>query len=343
MAHRLSFSGAESVSYEAFNPTPPGPGQVRVTAICSLMSTGTETIAYARRFAAGTHWDGWVKYPFYPGYALIGRVVELGEGVSELRENQRVAVRVGHASEAVVDADACFPVPDSVPSESAAWFALAKITSMGARAAQYQPGDSVLIVGAGPIGQMSTRWASALGAETVLVSDLATGRLEYAKRGGATGVIDGNIDDARDAVLELNHGQLPRVVIDSTGHAEVFASALGLVADRGRLVLLGDTGTPSGQHLTSDVIIRGLTVVGAHDGHEDAEWNAGRIYRYFFHLLQTGRFSVDGLITHRFGADRCQDAYSLAVKARHDTMGILFDWAGESGVPEPQATVEAGV
>ena len=55
-----------------------------------------------------------------------------------------------------------------------------------------------------------------------------------------------------------------------------------MTADHGRLVLLGDTGTPELQHLTSDVIRRGLTIVGAHDRHAPAdpmpgiEWDARR-------------------------------------------------------------------
>lgn len=326
MPTRVRFVGQSQVESESFDLAEVGDNQVHVKSICSLLSTGTETIAYARQFEAGSHWDGWVKYPFYPGYATIGRVVACGSAVDTLEAGQRVAVRVGHASDSVVDAAQCFPVPDTVGDEAAAWFALAKITAMGARAAEYQLGDSVLIIGAGPIGQLATRWAAASGVESIAVADLASGRLEHAKHGGATAVIDRPIEEALPAIIEANNGKRPRVVIDSTGHAQVFASALNCVDRFGKVVVLGDTGAPTEQHLTSDVILRGLTVVGAHDGHERPGWDAGRIYRLFFTLVGDGRFDVDGLITHRVSGEDARTAYELAMTQRLQTMGILFKW-----------------
>ena len=55
----------------------------------SLISTGTETICFARRFDPGTHWDHWVQYPFRPGYSTVARVEEVGEGVTGLQPGDR--------------------------------------------------------------------------------------------------------------------------------------------------------------------------------------------------------------------------------------------------------------
>ena len=47
--------------------------------------SGTETIVYSRKFDPNTHWDNWVRYPFYPGYASVGVVRSVGGGASAHR------------------------------------------------------------------------------------------------------------------------------------------------------------------------------------------------------------------------------------------------------------------
>jgi 2-desacetyl-2-hydroxyethyl bacteriochlorophyllide A dehydrogenase len=309
----------------------PGGNQVLIRTHLSLMSTGTENIVFNRLFDSGSHWDLWVKYPFYPGYSSVGIIEEAGEGVEHLRKGQRVAFRAAHRSHAIEDAANCIPIPDGVPFEHAVWFALAKITFHGALAARYALGDSVLIVGAGPIGQMSIRWARATGCAQIVAVDTAAHRMPLAEAGGATALIAAPIGEAREALLAAGGGKAPRVVIDSTGNAAVFAAALGLAADRGTVVLMGDTGSPTRQALTSDVIMRGLTIVGAHDGHNTAEWNGETISRLFFNLIATGRFPMAGLTSHVFAPEHAAEAYVTANRDRASTMGLIFDWTGELG------------
>jgi 2-desacetyl-2-hydroxyethyl bacteriochlorophyllide A dehydrogenase len=326
MAQRVVFTGKQQLSFEEYKPESVSENSVAVRTLCSLMSTGTENIVFNRLFDAGTHWDRWVKYPFYPGYSAVGEVTETGPAVKSVKPGDRVAIRAGHASNHVVPEERCYKVPTSLDPKLAAWFALAKITFMGARAAGYFLGDSVLIVGAGPIGQMSIRWAAAAGVENIIVTDMVEMRLEMAKRGGATTVIAKPIDQAREAILEANSGQLLKIVIDSTGNAAVFSTALTLTASRGRAIVLGDTGTPSNQQLTSDVITRGLSIIGAHDGLCDATWTEARIMQLFFNLVTTRRFPLESLNTHTFAAKDCAKAYETANRQRGQTMGILFDW-----------------
>lgn len=328
MAYRIVFPAAQQAVVESFDPRPPGPREARVRSICSLMSTGTENIVYNRLFEPGGPWDKWVKYPFAPGYATIGDVEAVGAEVTSVKVGDRVASRAAHASHQVCVADGLAPVPADMPPEEAAWFALAKIASMGARAARYELGDTVLVIGAGPVGQMTVRWAAASGAVAVVAVDTVEARLEMARRGGATATLAKPVDQAAVEILDACGGTKPRVVIDTTGAAPVFAHALAAAGDRGRVVLLGDTGHPAQQRLTSDLILRGLTVVGAHDGLDDAAWDARRAYRLFFSLASRGRFDLGGMTTHRFGPADAAEAYRVANARRDQTMGIVFDWTG---------------
>ena len=325
---RIVFTGKQQVRLESGAVAEPGPGEVRIRTHTSLMSTGTENIVFNRNFDAGTHWDHWVKYPFYPGYALSGTVESIGEGIPDFIPGDRVVARCQHQSHPIIKVDQCLPLPDGIDMSIAPWFALAKIAFHGAMAASYRMGDCAVIIGAGPIGQMSLRWARAAGAASVIVVDPAPERESFALKGGASVFIASTAGAAQAQILELNRGAAPDVVVDTTGHSAVFADSLRLVRPGGRVVLLGDTGSPGSQSLTSDFIGKGVTLVGAHDTHLIPGWDPARMTRFFFQLLLDGRFQLDSLNTHHFSPDDCAAAYETANRLRQQTMGIVFDWIG---------------
>lgn len=302
------------------------PNEIRAHAVCSLISTGTEGICFNRLFNENSHWANWVKYPFRPGYSWIGKVTEIGDEVKHLAVGDRIAVRRGHASEHIVNASEAVKVPEEVASDEAAWFAIAKIAAMGAKVAEYHLGDSALIIGAGPIGQMSLRWAFASGCRNVIVVDPISKRLGTAIDGGATHVIDQPVADIQHIIKDVLNGELPHIVMDTTGHPAVFCEALKLTRDFGKMVLLGDAGHPEKQCLSSDLLRKGLHIVGAHDIHNTPQWNTNTISELFFTLIKQGRFNMQDLNWHRFKPTECIEAYKLISEHREDTMGILFDW-----------------
>ena len=330
MQSRIVFTGQGKVALMEAPSEPLAEGTVRLRSLYSLLSTGTETICFTGNYEPGTGWDGWVKYPFHPGYALVGEVVELGPGATSLRVGQVVASRCGHASDHVKPESECYPVPSGMDPKLMTWFALAKIAAMGARAAAHRLGESVVVVGAGPVGQMAVRWAAATGPEHLVVVDTVEKRLEMALHGGATLGIAKPIDDAQCDITAALGGRQPDLVIDTTGNPLAFRGALRTARLRGRVLLLGDTGHPDEQHMVQELVLRGLTLVGAHDGNEDEQWNTPRILRLFFRLVRDGLFPLDGLITHEFLPGQCGEAYALAANRRAETMGILFDWRAQS-------------
>lgn len=330
----------KAIAFETFDLRPLVAGEVAIETTCSLLSTGTETLVFLGNFQAGTHWDAWVRYPFHPGYASVGVVVATGEGVDTLVPGDRIVTRCGHASHAILQAENGFRIPDAVKCEDAVWFALAKIAGHGILAAGLTLGDSVAVIGAGPIGQMAVRWALACGASHVLAVDLSAERLKLAEAAGALPV-QASAGEAHTEILRILGGR-PGVVIDSTGNAEVLKSAFRMVEKEGTVVLLGDTGTPESQSLTSDVISRGLRLVGAHDGLNSPHWNNKVAAEVFFQFLRTRRFPTVGLVTHRFQPSECAEAYELATTNRSRTMGILFDWNGV-GKAANESPTDAGL
>ena len=330
MEQRLQFPRPGSVEIEEFSAEPPQPGRVAIRTHYSLMSTGTELTVFNGAFEAGSHWENYARFPFRPGYSAVGEVVARGDGVLDLNVGDRVAFRAPHASYHVRTPAKCTSVQNGLDLAEAVWFALAKIAYVGARAARHGLGDSVVVIGAGPIGQMSIRWASAAGARAIVAVARSAGRLELARRGGATAVAQADVTTAAEAVTGRLGGEQPDIVIDATGNADVLPAALNLVRDHGRVVVLGDTGTPSKQHLTSDLVLRGIEIVGAHDSHSPAGHAENVINELFFDLVSRGRIDLAGLNTHTLPPTECVAAYQLARERRSDTMGIVFDWRTNS-------------
>jgi 2-desacetyl-2-hydroxyethyl bacteriochlorophyllide A dehydrogenase len=327
VATRVVFPERGVVVVEEFALPNLGAGQVLFRTRSSLVSSGTERIALYGRFDAGTHWEAYARYPFYPGYAGVGEIAAVGDDVRDLAVGDIVAARVGHASHHVADAISCARVPEGVDLRDATWFALAKVALMGARVGEYGLGGRVLTVGAGPIGQMTVRWVNAAGARHNVVVDMVARRRALAEEGGATASV-ADITD-RDAIEAAFDGTQPDCVVDATGNAAVLNAVLPLVGMRGRVVILGNTGSPSEQRLTDDVITRALHIVGAHDVLSMLEqpWDGDRaLHDLFFHLVRTGRFRLDGLITDTVMPRDAADAYRALDEHPDESLGVVFDW-----------------
>ena len=304
-------------------------GEILVRLRRSLISTGTECICLQRNFAPGTHWDKWVQYPYRPGYSAVGIVTEAAVGVGD-----RVAMPVKHGQYAVLDADRAVKIPDAVSDEDAAWFYLACIAQNAVRRAEHRLGDDVVVIGAGILGQLVVQYTRLLGAGRVIVIDTAPARLALAAAHGATHTLSISSADAEAAIASLTNGRLADVVYDITGNAAVLPTALPLARRFGKVILLGDTGAPSEQRLTGDVIRRGVTLIGAHSTNppptaSDYEhWTHEHMTQLFFTYLERGEMRVEDLITHRYDPREAAAAYAMLSQDRSQAMGVLFDWTG---------------
>jgi threonine dehydrogenase-like Zn-dependent dehydrogenase len=251
--------------------------------------------------------------------------------VREFRVGDRIFMRQAHGSHQVLPAERCSPIPAGIDLPAACWCGLAKTAFRAAWAGRFQPGSHALVIGTGPVGQMAIRWASVAGMESVTAIDLSEFRLALALKGGASSVICGDVAEHLDLIKALDDGKGPSLVIDTTGNPAVFQSALAGAALFGKVLLLGDTGFPGRQCLTSDVMTKGLTIQATHDSHDRDGWTQRRIDRLFFSRVKDGRFDLSNLITHRFAPEECASAYALAEQQREQVMGILYDWSGGCG------------
>ncbi|HEX9996490.1 MAG TPA: zinc-binding alcohol dehydrogenase [Abditibacterium sp.] len=310
-------------------------GEFRMRADKSLVSSGTECIVLNGEFAAGSHWEKWAKYPFRPGYCMVGTVDEIGADINGVRVGERVAARVFHAQLQNVSTGfwtRTVKVPENLSSEQAAWFGMACIAQNGIRRAPHSLGDSVVVVGAGLLGQLVTQYLRLFGAREIIVIDTSQPRLELAKNHGASHVLS-DLGSARETVFDLTRGRGADVVYDVTGHPAVFAPALALARDFGTLLLLGDSPDPGKQCLTSDVMTRGVQIIAAHDGNPPQtatardRWTHQEMADLFFHFLQSGQMRVGDMITHRYAPNEAPECYDMLLSDRSRALGVIFDWS----------------
>jgi 2-desacetyl-2-hydroxyethyl bacteriochlorophyllide A dehydrogenase len=229
-------------------------GQIAVEAELSLVSAGTERTMLSKAPA----------YPVRPGYSMVGRVTEVGPGVTGLAPGDRVMAHTGHASHAVLDRRFVLKLPDSVQSEDAAFAVVGAMAIHAVRLAGLQLGDPVLIFGQGLIGLIGTQIARIAGAMPVGVIDVVEERLALARDLGADVAVHARDRDGLDRLCRSLPGGGPAASIDLCGIPSAVDTAVAVTRRGGRVV----TGSlmPGGHQV--DVFGRawmaGISIVGAY-------------------------------------------------------------------------------
>jgi 2-desacetyl-2-hydroxyethyl bacteriochlorophyllide A dehydrogenase len=294
----------------------------------SLISTGTECICYRGDLEEGTHWAGWVRYPFYPGYSNVGTVEQVGTAVEGYQVGDRVFSTTHHRQYHLVKPPLT-KIPESISDASASWSKLGTIAQTGVRRAELTMGARVVVIGLGPLGQLLTQYTRVMGAEEVLAIDPVESRLAVAAAHGATRTFAGSAADAVEFVEDHTAGHLADVVFDATGHYAVFPLALKLVRDFGTMMLIGDSPHPGRQVLTSDIVTRQITVRGSHNERlaDERKWTSFRQIELLYSYLERGQMRVDDLITARHAPGEAPDVYAKLLRDRAGTIGVAFDWS----------------
>lgn len=212
-----------------------------------------------------------------------------------------------------------FVVPDGLPTQVAVLTELFAVThSLDLAAAMPRPGgfrqgDTVVVVGTGPIGVVHVAKASIMGAAQVLTIDPFAPRVELARSLGATGTIAANADDptVREFVRSATGGRGADVVVDATGHPSSFGPSLDMLRDGGTLIEVGafvDLGTVPIN--PASILGRNLTIVGV--AGEDA-----RAYDRTLAMLAEHhhRLPFDRAVTHTFALDDVELAMQTALGA----------------------------
>nr|WP_246401409.1 alcohol dehydrogenase catalytic domain-containing protein [Jiangella mangrovi] len=207
-----------------------------------------------------------------------------------------------------------YRLADGVSSEDAVMLADILPTSyeVGVLAGAVRPGDTVVIVGAGPIGLAAVVTARLFSPSHIVVVDPAPGRRAAAAAFGADVQLDPTADDVLGRVRDLTDGLGADVAVEAVGLPSTFESCVEQVRPGGHVANVGVHGGPATLHLET-AWIRDLTIT---TGLVDTATTPSLL-----RMLAAGRLALPGLVTHRFGIDEMQDAYD--VFSRPSETGVL--------------------
>ncbi|KAH8689685.1 putative chlorophyll synthesis pathway protein BchC [Talaromyces proteolyticus] len=331
-SQNIIFPSQGKVHVELQDVPPPQDREILCKANVSLVSIGTETHCLRGIYDPGTYWEEYIQYPFAPGYSMAAVVVQLGPGVTKFKVGDRVTTWAPHAQYFIANQDHLVIVPEGIEDEEAIWATLARTTQLGVRRAELAMGESACVVGLGILGQLVTQYLALCGVRHLIVIDTSQSRLDLAIKYGATHAICLPAEDAIAEVEKTTDGKMVDVVFDITGFPSVLASASKFLRKLGRLVLLGDSPTPSKQSLGPRIVGNSISILGIH-GFMFPEtetpfnmWTAENMTSLFFDYVQRKRMNVKGLLTHRCSPLDADEVYNSLAKKGDAVLGIALDW-----------------
>ena len=210
-------------------------------------------------------------------------------------------VRVPHADLSV------HPLPGALDSKDAVLFADIFPTAyeVGVINGGVRPGDTVAVVGAGPIGLAAILTARLYSPERIIAVDLADSRLEAARRFGADAVVPVR-DEPEQLVADLTGDIGADVAIEAVGVPESFEMCTRMVRPGGRVANVGVHGKPATLHL-EDLWIKNVTIT---TGLVDTS-STPTLLR----MAASGRVPTSELVTHTFALDQMEEAYEVFAHA----------------------------
>jgi L-iditol 2-dehydrogenase len=178
------------------------------------------------------------------------------------------------------------------------------------RRASIKPGDTILIIGLGVMGQMHVLLARTFGAHRVIAADLVPFRLRKALEFGADHVIDVAKDDVLESVGELTAGAMANIVIVGPNSAAVMEHGIKAASKGGTVVLFTPAKPKEMLRLDPNYLyFNDISLVTSYScGPKDT--------REALNIIEKGFVTADKLVTHRFSIDKTAEAYRITAEAK---------------------------
>jgi len=285
-----------------------------------------------------------VNDPMVLGHEAAGTVVEVGEGVTHLKVGDRVCMEPGipdpnsrasrlglynvdpavsfwatppvHGvltSEVVHPANYTFKLPDNVSFAEGAMVEPFAVGMQAATKAGIKPGDTAVVLGAGPIGTMVAIAALAGGCARVIVADLAQPKLDIAAK--YQGVIPVNIREQNlvEEVKRLTEGWGADVVFECSGSPKAWETIMDLPRPAGTIVVVG---------LPVEPVKVDIAAASTKEVRIENVFRYAHQYDRAIALFASGRVDLKPLISETFAFEDSIKAFDRAVEARPDDVKL---------------------
>ncbi|MEM3565796.1 MAG: zinc-binding dehydrogenase [Candidatus Bathyarchaeia archaeon] len=328
--------GVKDLKVEDVETPKVGVGEVLVR-VRAATTCGTDLKIFQRGYVEKV-----IKLPTVFGHEWAGDVVEVGEGLEWPRKGMRV--RAGNSAPCLRcvmcskgEYNLCEnmiwlwgayaeyikvpahmarvnmqEIPPHISYEEAAITEPLACVLHGVEKARVRLGDSVAIIGAGPIGLLHLLTVRKMGAEKVIIIDLVDERLEFAKKLGADEAINAGKENVEDAVRKATGGYGADVVIEAIGQPTTWEQALRLVRKGGTVLEFG--GCPPGTEVrfNAEQLHYGeTTVLGT--------FHATPLhFRRALNLIISRTIDVRPLITRRMELDKIKEAFQILATSKNE-------------------------
>jgi 2-desacetyl-2-hydroxyethyl bacteriochlorophyllide A dehydrogenase len=315
------------------------PGWV-VVRVESASLCGTDTHQY----------DGRIDTPFprVPGHDFAGRVESVGEGVDPAVVGAPVAVKpslpCGECADCAAGrladcprkklmglwSDGCLtekvavprvnlvPRPEGVDAWQAALLEPLAVGLNTVDRLRIVLGETVLVLGQGPIGLALTRLCALSGAGRLIVTDAREAPFAVSRAYGATECVNVAETDVTKAVAELTDGRGADVVIETSGYPASSALVLDLVRKEGRIAHIGWANDLPPLPVIP-IMAKTLTVFGVGG-------NGGRgQYERSLELVRSGRIDLEPMVTHRYPLDDVAEAFETATSKAGGAIKVVVN------------------
>ena len=287
------------------------------------------------------HGNNRVIPPAILGHESCGEVVAVGERVSSLKPGDRVAIgsdvpcgecavckagfgnncAINYAmgyqfqgsfaeyvplNKTMLEYGPVHKIPDNMSWDEGALAEPLACVLNAVEFAGINLGDTVVVMGAGPIGCMIVPVALMSGATKVIAINRSPGRLEFAKKVGADVVICSSEEDQIERVMEETKGLGADVIFTANPSPQSHSDALKMAKNRGRVNLFG--GLPAGTKVdveTNLIHYKELIVTGAHG-------SVPRHHRQAIDLIASGKLDIKSFVSHHFSLDDINEAFRVA-------------------------------
>ncbi|MDF2524098.1 MAG: theronine dehydrogenase-like Zn-dependent dehydrogenase [Clostridiales bacterium] len=284
---------------------------------------------------------------FILGHECAGTVVELGPDVENLKVGDRVALEPGvtcgqcefcktgrynlcpdvkflatppyngsFMNYITFPENMAFKLPDGISTKEGALVEPLAVGMNAALQGNVKLGDSVIILGSGTIGLVTLLACKAYGATDITVIDVIPERLEYAKKLGATRVINAAEADVPAEVDKITNNKGVEVVIETAGSAKTIAQTPYLVKRGGTIVLVGMA--------PQDIIEYNFAKIMAKEAEIKSIFRYKNIYPTAIKAIAKGIINVSDIITHEFDFSDVAKAFDFVINNKKDVVKAVI-------------------
>ena len=314
--------------------------QVLVKTVASAISPGTEMLLYHGQMPMGMAVDatidalgGKFQFPLKYGYAAVGRVIALGDGVPTNWEDRLVFAFNPHESHFIANPDHLLPLPPGVSPETAVFLPNMETAVSFLMDGQPMIGEQVAVFGQGIVGLLTTALLAQMPLASLVTLDRYTLRREWSMRLGATAALDPLADNELGEIRKALQGERPYRGADLTfelsGNPVALDQAIEVTGYNGRILVGSWYGQKRADlNLGGQFHRRHMQIISSQVSHIAPQWHGrwtkSRRLKMAWHML--AQLQPKRLITHHFPIEQAAQAYQLLDQSPEQAIQIVLTY-----------------